>query len=239
MVSAAAARLMEVAAVGPYFAVVCGERPDTEGFRPLTELYGDGRALERYAETVARRLGTGQLRVAASTLHLQAASRLWSIALASASLTGHVPDLDPAQLWWRPVRSGPVELWLPTARELPQDADMVTVVHDTVAVRNLRPLDDAVHGVFGVSRQVLRGNAASALVGALRVLLARAPDAPHSPVPLVHALLDREPLTGAGTFTTAQGGSIAFRRRSCCLYYRVPGAGTCGDCVLRDRRTHP
>ncbi len=24
-----------------------------------------------------------------------------------------------------------------------------------------------------------------------------------------------------------------FRRRSCCLYYRVPGGGICGDCVLR------
>ena len=27
-----------------------------------------------------------------------------------------------------------------------------------------------------------------------------------------------------------------FRRRSCCLYYRVPGGGICGDCVLVDRR---
>ncbi|GGW67965.1 (2Fe-2S)-binding protein [Streptomyces xantholiticus] len=239
MVSTAAARLTEVAAVGPYFAVACGKRPDTEGFSPLTELYGDGRALERYAETVARRLGTGELRVAASTVHLQAASRLWSIALASAALTGHVPDLDPAQLWWRQARSGPVELWLPAARELPRNTDTVTALHDTVAVRNLRPLTDAVHGLFGVSRQVLRGNAASALVGALRVLLTCAPHSPHSPVPLVHALLDREPLTGAGTFTAAPDGSIAFRRRSCCLYYRVPGAGTCGDCVLRDRRPHP
>jgi len=24
-------------------------------------------------------------------------------------------------------------------------------------------------------------------------------------------------------------------RRSCCLFYRLPGAGTCGDCVLDER----
>ncbi|WP_226358835.1 (2Fe-2S)-binding protein [Pseudonocardia sp. ICBG601] len=27
----------------------------------------------------------------------------------------------------------------------------------------------------------------------------------------------------------------AFRRRSCCLYVRAPGGGTCGDCVLAGR----
>ncbi|MFI1618174.1 (2Fe-2S)-binding protein [Streptomyces lydicus] len=28
----------------------------------------------------------------------------------------------------------------------------------------------------------------------------------------------------------------AFARRSCCLYYRVPGGGLCADCVLRRAR---
>jgi hypothetical protein len=27
----------------------------------------------------------------------------------------------------------------------------------------------------------------------------------------------------------------SFRRRSCCLYYRVPGGELCGDCVLSHR----
>ncbi|MGH3614812.1 MAG: (2Fe-2S)-binding protein [Pseudonocardia sp.] len=27
-----------------------------------------------------------------------------------------------------------------------------------------------------------------------------------------------------------------FRRRSCCLYYRVRDGGLCGDCVLLSRR---
>ena len=28
----------------------------------------------------------------------------------------------------------------------------------------------------------------------------------------------------------------AFTRRTCCLYYRLPGGGLCGDCVLHQRR---
>lgn len=32
--------------------------------------------------------------------------------------------------------------------------------------------------------------------------------------------------------SVAHLGLLAFRRRSCCLYYRVPGGSTCGDCCL-------
>ncbi|MEU6084646.1 (2Fe-2S)-binding protein [Streptomyces sp. NPDC047108] len=28
---------------------------------------------------------------------------------------------------------------------------------------------------------------------------------------------------------------FTYRRRSCCLYYKVDGRGLCGDCVLHDR----
>ncbi|MBT2511374.1 (2Fe-2S)-binding protein [Streptomyces sp. ISL-98] len=233
MVNTTTSTLEQVTAIGPYFAVRCGQQPDADGFRPLTELYADAAALKGYVQSVGRRLGTDQVRVAASTLHLGTASRLWSIALASAALTGRVPDLRPEHLWWRPAPSGPVELWLPAPRELPLDT--AAALHDTVAIQNLRPLADAVHRVCGVSPQVLRGNAASALVGALRVLRARASHAPHPVVPLGRDLLGREPLTGAGAFDAGTNGSITFRRRSCCLYYRVPGAGTCGDCVLKPK----
>ncbi|GAA4672492.1 hypothetical protein GCM10023347_28070 [Streptomyces chumphonensis] len=235
MVNPARTTLDQVAAIGPYFAVKCGEQPDgSRGFRPLTALYTDEDALTAYVRAVGRRIGTDHRRVAASTLHLGTASRLWSIALGSAVLTGRAPDLDPDRLWWRAPPSGPAELWLPAPRELPQET--ATALHDTVAVRNLRPFADAVHRVCGVSPQILRGNAASALVGALRVLLARAPQSGQRAVPLVRALLGREPLTGAGVLDVDRDeGTVAFRRRSCCLYYRVPGAGICGDCVLHTK----
>ncbi|MFH8572577.1 (2Fe-2S)-binding protein [Streptomyces sp. NPDC017993] len=225
--------LAEVSTVGPYFAISCGPRGDAERFRPLTDLYTDHDALDRYVRALGRRLGTDQARVAASTLHIGTAARLWSVALATTALTGRVPDLAPERLWWRAPETGPIELWLPEPGEAPGD-DAPDVLHRTVVVRNLLPLGDAVRRATGVSPHALRGNAASALVGALQTLLARVPDAPCSPVPLASALLTREPLASAGVFTVSP---LEYRRHNCCLYYRVPGMGTCGECVLNDKKT--
>ncbi|MFI2371914.1 (2Fe-2S)-binding protein [Streptomyces sp. NPDC018833] len=225
--------LARVSAIGPYFAVTTGPRPQAHGFRPMTDLYADPVALEASVRVVAGRLGTDQLRVAASTLHLGTASRLWSIALACATLTGRVPNLGPERLWWRMPASGPLDLWLPDPREV--DREPHPALHHAVIVQNLVPWADAVRRASGVSPHTLRGNAASALIGAHRVLLARAPNSLFPVVPLVHALLDQPPLAGAGTHRTTPAEPLAFRRRSCCLYYRVPGAGTCGDCVLNTK----
>ncbi|MCT7351950.1 (2Fe-2S)-binding protein, partial [Streptomyces sp. 15-116A] len=128
--------------------------------------------------------------------------------------------------------SGPDELWLRAPGTLPQEP--AAALHATVALGNLTPLNAAVRRLSGLSPHILRGNSASALVGALRVLLTQAPHPPYPVTGLVRALLDREPLTGAGVFTAA-GRTLAFRRSSCCLYYRAPGGGLCGDCVLHDR----
>ncbi|MFJ1733654.1 (2Fe-2S)-binding protein [Streptomyces sp. NPDC088254] len=222
-----------ISTIGPYFAVATGPRPEAPGFRPLTDLYADPHALEECVRTVSGRLGTDQPRVAASTLHLGTASRLWSIALACAALSGRVPDLGPDRLWWRLPSSGPLDLWLPDLQELDQEPH--PALHHTVAVQNLVPWADAVRRVSGVSPHTLRGNAASALIGAHRVLLARATHPLVPVVPLVRALLDQPPLARAGRLRVTPAGSLAFRRRSCCLYYRVPGAGTCGDCVLNPK----
>ncbi|NJP53055.1 hypothetical protein HCJ93_24045 [Streptomyces sp. SBST2-5] len=217
--------------LGPYFAVTYGEHPDPDGFRPLTLLHGDADVLGARVGEVARRTGTGQIRVAASTFQLGLAARLWSVALAAAAFTGTVPDLDPARLRWRTPPTGPVDLWLPAPRALPSRP---AALLDTVVLRNLEPLNAAVRRLCGLSPHVLRGNSASALVGALRVLLGHAP--PRPVTGLVRTLLDREPLAGTGTLTVTADGSPSFRRRSCCLYYRLPGGGLCGDCVLAGTR---
>ena len=113
---------------------------------------------------------------------------------------------------------------MPSARGLPADA---VAVRRVVIDRHLRPLVAAVREVTPVAEGLLWGNAASALAGALTVL---ARDRPATSGPgrrLVEELLEMPPLRGAGTF-----GPRGFRRRSCCLYYRVPGGGLCGDCAL-------
>lgn len=97
---------------------------------------------------------------------------------------------------------------------------------------HLAVLDAEVRARYGVSPKVLRGNAASGLVGALRVLIDRVPGGPA--VSLAAELLaEGGALGGTGTFIHEEGLGVAFVRRSCCLYYKVPGGGLCGDCVLR------
>lgn len=215
--------LADVAQVGPYFTL--DTDPDVADhplWRPFTELCG--RALPDQIAGVRARLGTSEPRVAASLLFQGIAGRLWSPLLAAAVEHGVVPDLDPARTYWRAASPGPVLLAVPSADGLPADA---VAVRRVVIDRHLGPLVTAVRAVTPVAEGLLWGNAASALAGALTVL---AQDRPATSGPggrLVEELLGMPPLRGAGTF-----GPLGFRRRSCCLYYRVPGGGLCGDCAL-------
>ncbi|WP_030761140.1 MULTISPECIES: (2Fe-2S)-binding protein [unclassified Streptomyces] len=222
--------LRRLAAVGPFFAVPYGKEPPGPGFRPLTALYGE--QLGPYVAEVGRRIGTGPGRVAASTAQLGIASRLWSLGLGCAALAGRIPDLAADRVWWRLPDAGSLQLWLPEpAPGLPAEALGESVL------AHLAVLDEGLRERFGVSPKVLRGNTASGLVGALRVLIDRVPGG--AAVELAGALLaDGGALAGTGTFIHEEGLGVAFVRRSCCLYYQVPGGGLCGDCVLRtERRT--
>lgn len=152
-------------------------------------------------------------RVAASIAHLGLAARLWSVALACAAVYDAVPDLSG--LCWDADAGAPDDLWLPEVRPLPP-----AVLAEQVLTTHLDPLAAALHARYRLSSTLLRGNAASALVGSARQLGRQGYPGVES---LAARLLDDPRL--AGTFA---GG----RRRSCCLYYRVPGGGLCGDCCL-------
>ncbi|KAA1425436.1 (2Fe-2S)-binding protein [Mumia zhuanghuii] len=80
---------------------------------------------------------------------------------------------------------------------------------------------------FALSRTVLRGNATSALFGAVAALRTTRPGLVPAGASYAVAALAREPFAGSGDVVRGR-----FVRRSCCLYYRVPGGGYCGDCVL-------
>lgn len=73
------------------------------------------------------------------------------------------------------------------------------------------------------------GNIASALVGASNALAAVRPDLRARLVRITDDLLNTASLAGSGVLT---GPDLTFRRRSCCLFYRVPAGGKCGDCPL-------
>ncbi|CAM5399747.1 (2Fe-2S)-binding protein [Streptomyces chartreusis] len=186
---------------------------------------------------VGHALRAPEPRVAASVAQQGLAARLWSVTLGCAALYDAVPDLDPRLLRWDPDGSAPDDLWLTEVRPRPADA---ATVADIVLHGHLEPLNAALRSRYRVADGLLRGNAGSALAGAARQLdqWARAhgrTDVAARSRALTAELLAHPLLAGTGTLTAA-----GFRRRSCCLYYRVPGGGVCGDCCFtRAPRSSP
>ncbi|WP_243762477.1 (2Fe-2S)-binding protein [Streptomyces sp. Tu 3180] len=199
------------------------------------EVHGD--FLASRVRVVAGALGTTEARVAASVAQQGLAARLWSVTLGCAALYGSVPDLAPRLLHWDPDGTAPDDLWLTGVRARPGDA---ATVADVVLHGHLEPLAAALRSRHRLARGLLRGNAASALAGAARELdrwgrgHGRA-DVAARAAALAAELLAHPLLAGTGTLT-----GTAFRRRSCCLYYRVPAGGVCGDCCFpRPPRSSP
>ncbi|WP_433208455.1 (2Fe-2S)-binding protein [Dactylosporangium sp. CS-047395] len=152
-------------------------------------------------------------RVVASVLFLGYASRLVSPPLARA-LEGTVPDVAPEDLWWREVPGGPLPVAVRAGGDRPA-SDMYQIV----VLGLIEPLAEVFAGTFHLSPHVLWGNVASALGGAAGQL----PQA----WPMVEELLSEPLLEGRAVVSNGR-----LRRNNCCLYYRIPGGGTCGDCVL-------
>ena len=187
---------------------------------------------------VAERAGVAPERIdpraAASLVHLGLAARLVSPPLAAALLGGGLLHLDPRALYWRDVL-GPVPLTQPGVRATPVDPDDVaTIATATAAVLADGPVAalTAAIGATGVSSRVLWGNVASSFAAAAAGLLRAAPQRAATVTAVVDAVLEQAPLHGHGGYTP--GTTRGFKRTSCCLYYRVPGGGYCGDCVLTE-----
>ncbi|WP_399035581.1 (2Fe-2S)-binding protein [Streptomyces sp. ASQP_92] len=222
--------LAQASSIGGFFALRTGraEHP----WVPLATLYAGRTApLTSRIDTVAARLRAPERRVAASIAHLGLAARLWSIALGPAALHGAVPDLAADRLSWDGGRTSPDDLLLAPGGE----AREATVEHlvKSVLEGHLVPLGEAVRRDTPVSSALLRGNAGSALAGAVRELHGWArrlgrPEVGERALALGSALFAHPCLADTGTLSPGP----AFRRRSCCLYYRCPAGGLCGDCVF-------
>lgn len=236
MASTDDAALDLAAAVGPYFAL--DRWTGDADWRPLGELAEDARVLtERVSaarEALATRSGESvaevEERATASIVFLGLAARLVSPAVACAVLADRVPDLRLETLWWKPVDGGP---W-PLARTADGGAaagpgDLAEQLDARILVPIVTPLLEAFSDTFSLSEQVLRGNVASSVVGAQAMVAAAHPDRAAAGGRLVARLLQHGTLRGTGDLDGSRPG---FVRRSCCLFYRVPGAGLCGDCVL-------
>lgn len=216
-----------LAGLGPFFGVRREIGPGS--WRPLRDLLAEPVLAERvrHVRAALRRLaGAGaevdiEPRVAASTMSLGLFARLVSPVLGATVLGVPLPRPTLDDVWWQPVEGGPWPLaFTCPATEPPDTAGMLT---DVVA-----PLADALAERYSLSRQILSGNAASAVFGAVRMIGTARPDLATAARDTGAALL-AGPLAGTGELRDG------FVRTSCCLYYRIPGGGYCGDCVLAGR----
>ncbi|GAA5191298.1 (2Fe-2S)-binding protein [Rugosimonospora acidiphila] len=235
--------LRAAARIGPYFAWEPGDGgPD---WRPLRELLDAEVIAERVAagrRALARMSGLGiedlGERVVASIVFLGLASRLLSPPLAAVAVGGALPLPDARRMWWRPVDGGPIPIayrGLVAVDRAGHDAAAVADALTRTAIRGLvEPVLDAFRDRFGVSPHVLWGNVSSALGGAAGMIADAMPGHAEAAAAVVERALALPPLRGTATLARPDPGRARWFlvRRNCCLYYRIPGGGTCGDCVL-------
>jgi hypothetical protein len=223
------ALLADVAGLGPFFTVDAG--PAVPGERPLTDLHTDPQPLRDRIAHVGGALGCDE-RVAASLAFQGLAAQLVSAPYAAAVLHGAVPALTPATVWWRRADDGGWRL-RSAATALADPAALVGLLDGLLV-----PLVAAVRAQVTVAERLLWGNAASTVAAAKRLLVLQRPAAADQAAEVARAVLGSGHLAGAGELEAPRhpDRNWSFRRRSCCLYYRVPGGGLCEDCVLSSDR---
>ena len=224
--------ISDVASVGPFFAICtdvgeCGDH----AWRPLVDLHADGDLLRARIAQVGGQLGTAEERVAASLAFQALAARLVAPPLALAAVHGVLPALPAVELCWRPTDTGPWPLRAAgpvPGRRADKSAEAAALTAELVVEPLVAPLVAAVRRVSRVSERLLWGNVASSLAGAATVLGGARPAAAERARSIVRLVLELGPLAGTGRYQPEPDGR--FRRRSCCLYYRTPDGGLCGDC---------
>lgn len=238
------AALQAVARFGPFFTIVLpgaavADAPDV-AWRPFPELSSsEGTALlDRQVDVVAAQLGTELRRPVASLLHLGAAASLTAPLLAVAATSGFVPELEWRQLRFGYSTGGRLHLALAAVPEVSRRVPLPSLSDQLIAVGLVRLLDTftaALTAAVPLPEPTLSGNAFSALAAAARLIEPAAASA------RARALVDlvarrHSPLADAGVLDwQAADPSSYFRRRNCCLFYQVPGGGTCGDCILEPK----
>ena len=219
--------------LGPFFRT--DARPEA-GWASWAALTADPVPLGRRAAEVAAVLAAGpdsvvvEPKVVASLVHLGLVARLVSPVLGAALVTGRLPlaPVDRVRIRLEGANPLPLSIDATAAAAVEGPADLVAAFHRSWLLPAVDPLTVAVWDSWAVSRQVLDGNVTSAVAAALRLAADARPDLGGQAGAVLDALLDSGTLPGTGR-RRADG---SFERRSCCLFYRLPGAGTCGDCIL-------
>lgn len=201
--------------------------------------------LSRTGQSGSRRRSQPPVRVAASIAFQGIAAQVVAPLFAAVAVHGVLPTAGrsedrvgsiAATLHWRPGGAGPWSWWPDGTGRIVSCTD--PAVLGTTLAGLLAPVVAAVRAQVPVSERVLWGNVASSVASARRLVAAARPDAAVAATALARHLLTVPPLGATATLRAPEPPDVGwtFRRRSCCLYHRVPGGGLCGDCVLADRR---
>jgi hypothetical protein len=214
------AELSEISSYRGFFALTVGG--DQAGWQPIGQSYANGYA--DLIDATVKRYHTTELRIGASLVHLGHAARLWSPILACVLGHGVVPDLTELQ---RADDGAQLRLPEPVGEPVDRHDPSSDLLYRVVVQDHMESLAAGLR--VNLAPGLLYGNIASALVGTSRVLLSVRPDLRQPIVRTTNSLLSTGELAGTGMITSPD---LAFKRRSCCLFYRLPDGGKCGDCPL-------
>ena len=226
--------IADVSEIGGYFHLYTSQAPPGP-WLPLSRLLADSDAFGERISAACDLLGTGERRVIASVLHLGIAARLWSPVLGAAVAHRVLLDWTADDLEWKDALGGPLPLRLPAPSGQPVAdlSEAAEPLYRSVSAL-LEQLSDLVLSQVKLAPRLLWGNAASALGGTVRALARERPEHSADALALGDLLLGLGELRGTGGFAEPAPGRLFFTRTSCCLYYRIPGGGKCGDCALTD-----
>ncbi|GAB2842316.1 (2Fe-2S)-binding protein [Actinocorallia aurea] len=224
----------DVSEISGYFHLYGGDAPGGP-WRPLDELFGDEASFAARVAAAAGHMGTDEARVAASVVHLGIAARVWSPVLGALVAHRVLLDWRADALEWKDALGGPLPMRMPviSGRAVDDPVEAAGELYRAVEALQER-LNALVLGEVKLAPRLLWGNSASALGGAVRALAAARPHLADEALALGNALLGMGRLRGTGSFTEAAPRVAFFTRTTCCLYYRIPGGGKCGDCALTD-----
>lgn len=239
--------LADIATAGGFFDVEVTEPTNapsgsTDGeWLALAQLYNDSAVLAQRISAIRDRLATRanrdvadiEPRVAASIMYQGLASRLLSPAIGTAVAHGLVYEAET--LRWQPPQDGPVPLWLAEDRAVATGQAPAETISTCLLEAVFEPLIAAVRTQVKLAPGLLWGNLASSVSGASQRLGQLRPELAPAAHRLAENLLNTEFLAGRGEFVrpfTERPQATFFVRRTCCLYYRIPNNGKCGDCAL-------
>jgi ferric iron reductase protein FhuF len=177
--------------------------------------------------------GAAEPRVVASLVVLGYAARLVGPTIAVLLRDGILLDAGPNRVRYSYAAGTGFRLTLPEPAGWQGPVDAVRAEWCRQIVDgHLSALVTAVREVTPVAAGLLWGNVAAGAAGALGALAATGAVSAGRCYDEGRRLLDHGPLRDAGHLSL-HDDRLRYRRRSCCLYYRLAGGGTCADCCLR------